>query len=244
LHSIRKAKAEASAGNIDEASYLRLGIIEDFDSDIIPELAIYLTNNMRQCEFMYHTDSSNKIIEMLRNRQLDIGIISNSTERLAELQDRPLLKDPFVIASPLNHEKTPLEIIHNKTNLPFLRFPKNMIIGRQIDSHLRRIGINLPSKFECGNSQTLLAMVADGAGWTITTPLIISRAKRFQPKLKIHPFPIKAFSRDLAVVATPDCSRLILDLVDKKMRKLIEKHVIKQTHKNAPWIANSFNLIE
>ena len=28
------------------------------------------------------------------------------------------------------------------------------------------------------------------------------------------------------------------------MRKLIEKHVIKQTHKNAPWIENSFNLIE
>ena len=244
LHSIRKAKAEASAGNIDEASYLRLGIIEDFDSDIIPELAIYLSNNMRQCEFMYHTDSSNKIIEMLRDRQLDIGIISNSTERLAELQDRPLLKDPFVIASPLNHEQTPLELIHKKTNLPFLRFPKNMIIGRQIDSHLRRIGINLPSKFECGNSQTLLAMVADGAGWTITTPLIISRAKRFQPKLKIHPFPIKAFSRDLAVVATPDCSRLILDLVDKKMRKLIEKHVIRQTLKNDLWIANSFNLIE
>ena len=193
---------------------------------------------------MYHTDSSNKIIEMLRDRQLDIGIISNSTERIAELQDRPLLKDPFVIASPLNHEQTPLDLIHKKTNLPFLRFPKNMIIGRQIDSHLRRIGINLPSKFECGNSQTLLAMVADGAGWTITTPLIISRAKRFQPKLKIQPFPIKAFSRDLAVVATPDCSRLILDLVDKKMRKLIEKHVIRQTLKNDPWIANSFNLIE
>ena len=52
------------------------------------------------------------------------------------------------------------------------------------------------------------------------------------------------FRSDLALVATPDCSRLIIDIVDKKMRKLIEKHVIKQTHKNAPWIANSFNLIE
>ncbi len=51
---------------------------------------------------------------MLRDRQLDIGIISNSTERIAELQDRPLLKDPFVIASPLNHEQTPLDLIHKK----------------------------------------------------------------------------------------------------------------------------------
>ena len=244
LYSIRKAKAEASAGNIDEASYLRLGIIEDFDSDITPELAIYLSNNMRQCEFMYHTDSSYKIIEMLRNRQLDIGIISNSAERLAELQDRPLLQDPFVLAVPLNHEQSPIDLINSNTNLPFLRFPKNMIIGKQIDTQLRRFGLNLQSKFECGNSQTLLAMVADGAGWTITTPLILSRAKRFQSKLKVHPFPLKTFSRDLAVVASPDCSRLILDLVDKKMRKLITKHVIELTLKNNSWMTNSFKLIQ
>lgn len=35
LFSIRKAKAEASAGSIAEASYLRIGTIEDFDSDMM-----------------------------------------------------------------------------------------------------------------------------------------------------------------------------------------------------------------
>lgn len=244
LHTIRKAKAEASLGDLDEASYLRLGIIEDFDSDIIPKLATYLSANLRQCEFMYHTDTSYNIIEMLRDRKLDIGIISNPPDQLAKLTERPLIKDPFIIALPSDPEQTISDLLSTMTSLPFLRFPKNMIIGRQIDSHLSRLGLNFPSKFECGNSQTLLAMVADGAGWTITTPLLLSRAKRFQSKLNIHQFPMKAFSRDLSIISSPDCSRLILDLVDKKMRKLITKYIIEATNEKNPWLAKSFSLIK
>ena len=46
LLMIRKAKAEASAGSLAEASLLRVGTIEDFDSDIIPEVAVYLAKQM------------------------------------------------------------------------------------------------------------------------------------------------------------------------------------------------------
>ena len=46
---------------------------------------------------MYHTDTSYNIIEMLRDRKLDIGIISNPPDRLAKLTERPLIKDPFII---------------------------------------------------------------------------------------------------------------------------------------------------
>ncbi len=49
LHDIRTAKAEASSGNIENASYLRVGIIEDFDSEIAPRLAVYLAKQMPHC---------------------------------------------------------------------------------------------------------------------------------------------------------------------------------------------------
>lgn len=243
LYSIRKAKAEASAGNIAEASYLRLGTIEDLDSDIIPELAVFLSANMPRCDFMYHTDSSHLIIEMLRNRQLDLGITSNPTERLRDLQDRPLMRDPFVVVLPLAHEQPLADVVEGKFELPFLRFSGNLIIARQIESQLRRIGLSLPHRFQCSNNQTLMAMVAAGAGWTITTPLLFSRAKRFQPRLRMHRFPGKSFARNLAIVTTPDCSRSVLDLVDSKMRTLITEHAIKPIHKSNPWLKDSFTLI-
>lgn len=244
LYAIRKAKAEASAGSISEASYLRIGTIEDFDSDIIPELAVFLSRNMPSCEFMYQTDSSHSIIELLRNRHLDLGITTTPNDRMRDLQDRPLLQDPFVVVLPRFSEQTLGEIVEGRTKLPFLRFSNNLIIARQIESQMRRLGMVPPSNFECSNHQTLMAMVAAGAGWTITTPLLFARAKRFQAKLAMHRFPGKSFSRTLAMVATPDCSRSILELVDSKMRGLINEHVVSTMHQQMPWLTDSLKLID
>lgn len=243
LYTIRKAQAEASAGSISEASYLRLGTIEDFDSDIMPELAVFLSANMLACDFLYHTGTSHEIIEMLRNRQLDIGIAGISTEPMRDLQDRPLLNDPFVVVLPLDTEQSPSDIVQGRTKLPFLRFSSNLNIARQIESQLRRLDVSTPHRFECGNNQTLMAMVAAGAGWTISTPLLFSRAKRFQARLRMHRFPGKSFARTLAIVRTPDCSQSLFDLVDNKIRALVSTHAVAPTHKTNPWLADSFKLV-
>lgn len=244
LYAIRKAKAEASAGSIADASYLRIGTIEDFDSDIIPELAVFLSRNMSSCHFMYQSDTSHAIFEMLRNRHLDLGITTTPDETLRDLQDRPLLRDPFVVVIPRFSEHSLAEIVEGGTKLPFLRFSSNLIIARQIESQLRRLGLTAPSSFECSNNQTLMAMVAAGAGWTITTPLLFSRAKRFQQKLAMRPFPGKSFSRTLAVVATPDCSRSVLELIDSKLRSLLREQVISAQIQRTPWLADSFKLVD
>ena len=244
LYTSRKAKAEASAGSIADASYLRIGTIEDFDSDIVPELAVYLSGNMPSCDFMYQTDSSHAIIEMLRNRHLDLGITTTPDERLRDLHDRSLLRDPFVVILPRFGEQSLEDTIEGRSKLPFLRFSSNLIIARQIDSQMRRLGLKAHSNFECGSNQTLMAMVAAGAGWTITTPLLFARARRFQKQLVMHRFPGKSFSRTLAIVATPDCSRTVLELVDAKMWELIHKHVIVPQYQHAPWLADSFELID
>jgi len=154
-----------------------------------------------------------------------------------------LLHDPFVVVLPLGNEHCLEDIVEGRAKLPLLRFSSNLIISRQIESQLRRMGLPLQHKFECSSNQTLMAMVAAGAGWTITTPLLFSRAKRFQSKLKMHPFPGKNFSRTLAVVATPDCSRSLIDLVDRKMRALIHEHAISSFHQSNPWLKDNFKLI-
>jgi DNA-binding transcriptional LysR family regulator len=244
LYAIRKAKAEASAGSITEASYLRIGTIEDFDSDIVPELAVFLSDHMPSCEFMYQTDSSHAIIEMLRNRHLDLGITTAPDGQLRDLQERPLLKDPFVVVLPRFSEQSLTSVVEGRTKLPYLRLSSTLMLGRQIEQQMRRLGYKTRSGFECSNNQTLMAMVAAGAGWTITTPMLFSRAQRFQAKLAMHPFPGKSFSRTLTIVATPDCSRSLVQLIDSKMRVLINDHVLSALHQQMPWLADSFKLID
>ena len=244
LQTIRKAKAEAAAGDVMEASFLRIGTIEDFDSDIIPELAVQLTDRMPGCDFVYQTETSHKIIEMLRQRELDLAITGSPPERLRDLTDRPLLRDPYVVVVPKTASRDVQSVVQGGAGLPFLRFSGNLIIARQIESQLRRLGITPPHRFECSNNQTLMAMVAAGAGWTITTPLLFARARRFQPRLRMHPFPGKRFTRTLSIVATPDCAETVLALVDRRMRALITEHALKPFQQTAPWLEDSFALIE
>ncbi|MEQ9261504.1 MAG: LysR family transcriptional regulator [Roseovarius sp.] len=244
LLAIRKAKAEASAGDIAAASYLRIGTIEDLDSDIVPELAVFLSRNMPSCDFLYHSDASHEIIDMLRNRKLDLGITGTPPERLRDLQDKPLLRDPYVAVLPRQVEETPEAIVEGRAALPFLRFSGTLMMARQIEAQLRRMGISAPNRFECANDQTLMAMVAAGAGWTITTPLLFARARRFQPKLKMHRFPGKSFARTLALVSTPDCSRAVLQLVEAETRRLLTRHAITPMVEAAPWLKGSFTLLD
>ena len=244
LLTIRKAKAEASAGNVTEASLLRIGSIEDIESDIIPELAVYLSSFMPKCDFTFQSDSSHTIIEMLRNRQLDLGIVTVPTDRPSDLNETPLLRDPFTVVLPKGQEDQLKEIFSGRSNLPLIRFPSNQFIARQIESQLRRTGHSFPTRFECSNSQTQMAMVASGVGWAITTPMLFSRSKRFQPKLQMHPFPGKSFARHLSIFSTPDCSEAIQAVVGEKMKNLVSTQVIQPMHKIVPWLQSSFALVE
>jgi DNA-binding transcriptional LysR family regulator len=244
MQSIRKATAEASSGNVADASYLRVGTIEDLDSDVTPELAVHLSQKMPECNFLYHTGTSHEIIKMLRHRELDLGIVTSPAKSLNDLIDWPLLRDPFVAVLPKSAESSLPDIVAGHTKLPFLQFSSDLIIAAQIEAQLRRLGVQLPNKFECGNNQTLMAMVAAGAGWTITTPLLFSRARRFQPKLQMHPFPGKSFGRTLSLITSPDCARSVIDLVSSKVRQELTRQVIADTHRTIPWLNEQFTLID
>lgn len=244
LLSIRKAEAEASAGNIAEASYLRIGATDDFESDIIPELAVSLSRQMPRCDFLFQGGFSYDIVEQLRDRKLDLGITASPSERLRDLDERPLLRDPFVVVLKVGEEQSTTDIVEGRTKLPFLRFTTNLIISRQIESHLRRTGISTSHRFECSNNQTLMAMVAAGVGWTITTPFLFARAKRFHSKLRLHPFPAKSFARTLSIVSTPDCSRSVVELVNTRVRGLLTDHALDTFHESYPWLSDKFMLID
>lgn len=243
LQIIRKSKAEVMAGNITEMRTLRIGCIEDFDSDISPELAVYLSQHMPACDFLYHTASSRDLVDMLRNHELDLAISTSPPEHLTDLIDRPLFRDPFVIVLPKTTEQQLDQILAGHGVLPFLQFSSDLIIAQQIEAQLRRLGMSLPNKFACGNNQTLMAMVASGAGWTITTPLLFSRARRFQSRLQMHRFPGKSFARRLSVIATTDCSKSVCDLVDQRVRQLMTEHIIGPMHVSAPWLQDEFKLV-
>ena len=244
LQTIRKAQAEASAGNLAEASFLRIGSIEDFDSDVAPALAVHLSKRMPDCDFLFQTAASRDILTSLRDRKLDLGITVSPPERLRDLNERPLLRDPFTVVLPASGAPDVSEILQGKADLPFLQYTSDLIIAQQIEAQLARLGLTIPRKFACDNNQTLMAMVASGAGWTISTPLLFARARRFHKDLALHPFPSKSFGRRLSLVWTPDCARSVLQEIDAKLRAQISLDLIDPMLERAAWLSDHFTLID
>jgi DNA-binding transcriptional LysR family regulator len=116
--------------------------------------------------------------------------------------------------------------------------------GTAVEAQLRRLGALPPNRFECSTPQTLMAMVAAGAGWTITTPLLVSRARKLHSGLGMHPFAGKSFVRTLSLLSTVDCAASVIGLVESRMRGLIHEHAIAPLLQSDPWLGDSFRLIE
>lgn len=239
---IRKAETGVTTRDLKDIRTLRLAAVDDFDSEISPELAGQLTAAMPNCNFSYLTRPSHETLAMVAAQQVDIGIATRRIDNYPELIEYPLVRDPFVVAVPTEHPATPEELIAGQGDLAYIRYSSVQIIRTQIDAHLRRLRINLPSRIELESNQSIIGLVADGSGWTITTPLSYLRAQRFHGRVTLHPFPSRAFSRTLSLFTTPLVPRSAIDYVGTTVRQLIELRAVAPAIRRMPWLDGVFAL--
>lgn len=244
LRLIRKAQAEATGGSLTGTRHLRLGLIEDFDSDIAPELAVALADAMPGCGFSHHTRVSHEILELLRSRKLDLGLAAQPAAVPAGLREMPLLRDPFVLAVPAESALPPEDFLSGAAPEPFLRYSPQQIIAGQIEAQLRRLKVALPQRFEIESNQTMMAMIAAGSGWAVTTPLCYVRARRFHGKVRLNPFPGKGFARYLSLFAAEECPEAAARLVEASLRNLISLRALQPAHSAMPWLQDMFRLLD
>ncbi len=240
LMLIRQAEIDAVSGNMIEVRSLHLGLLEDFDSEIAPELARIMASGMPGCEFAHYTRPSHEILTLLRSGKIDIGVATKPVDDVLDLVEYPLLRDPFVVAVPAGHFGTPNDCLSGKATLPFLRYSHHQIIGRQIEAQLQRLRISLPNRFEMESNQSIMGMVAEGGGWTITTPMNFIRAKRFHKKIMLHQFPGKSFARHLSLFTTEEHAENVAGMITDNLRQLIRLRAIEPMVAVFPWLEGAF----
>jgi len=174
--------------------------------------------------------------------RLDIGVAVRPVEVIDGLRETPLLKDPFVLAVPADFDARPEDLLSDKVSLPFLRYSRDQVIGTQIEAQLRRLGITLPNRFSFESNQSIMAMVAAGAGWAVTTPLSHFRAKRFHGQVRLLPFRNKEFARHISLFSTQECAEPVRKEVESTLRDLVETYLIRPAHEATPWLQDSLHL--
>jgi len=243
LGLLDKAEVEMSGLASSSLRTLRFAMIEDFESDIGPEVTRMLASSLPGCQFTHYTRSSHEILALLRNRVFDLGVATQPSSPLADVEEHAVLRDPFVLAVPSDRDEMAEDYVTGQSPLPFLRYSRDQIMGQLIEAQLMRLRLKLENAFELDSTSSIMALIAQGQGWAVTTPTNYARSKRFQSRVTLVPFPRKEFSRTISVfVADPKAQEVARSVVTA-MRSLVATHTIAPVVGTYPWLVDRFRVL-
>lgn len=244
LAQLRLAQSELTVMDLANLSDLSLGVIDDFDNDLTPRLATILADSMAGCRFRMITNGSKDLIQAVQDKALHIAIAATSGDAKSGLIEIPLARDPFIIVTPSDFTGTPADLFAAQSGLAFLKYEADQMIADQISNALTRRNIILASQFEIGSHLALMAMVARGIGWAITTPFGYARAERFHDALRAHALPAPAVTRQISLFAGADWTGPVPQNIATTMRRLLQTHMIAPTLAQMPWLSDSFQILD
>ncbi|MFW2587330.1 LysR family transcriptional regulator [Sagittula sp. SSi028] len=239
LRHLRRATTETMVVGLLGARSLRIGLIEDFEGTLAPDLAVTLAGRMPQANLSISNVFSHTAPDLLRRGTLDIAIATLPDPLPDDIVSYPILLDPFVLALPDSH-RMGLPDLATPPDLPFLRFTPEHRIARQIEAHLSRNKITLPQRLTFDTVQMILAVVGNGDGWSIIPALGHLRAARDAGHVHLAPLPLPLIRRRIVLMTRADVDPEVASALADLLRDRIAHTITGPSHELYPWLARSF----
>jgi DNA-binding transcriptional LysR family regulator len=237
LNAEAEARADLAVADLSGLTTLRLGMIEDFDAEVTPSLLSALAQDLKGCRFLLETGASHRLLDQLESRSLDIVVAADLGSENADAGWRevhPLLSEPFLAVTPKGQ---------SMADLPLIQYTARHLMGRQIASHLAQQNLRLTHRFELDSYHAILAMVANGQGWTILTPLALHHAARFSTGIDVAPLPFAPLHRTLSLSARAGVLRDMPGQVATRLRGLIQAKVVGPAQADWPWLKGQLQVL-
>lgn len=238
LNAEAEARAELAMADLSGLTTLRLGMIEDFDASVTPALLSALAADLKGCRFLLETGASHRLLDQLEARALDIVVAADLGSEAAEAGWRevhPLLAEPFVAIAPRG--------VTLPSDLPLIQYSTRHHMGRVIAAHLARQNQRPALRFELDSYPAILAMVAQGVGWTILTPLAIQAAQEFREAVDVMPLPFDPFGRTISLSARAGVLKDMPAQVAAQLKDLVAGRIVDPALVEFPWLAGTLRVL-
>lgn len=243
LNEADQARAELGQRNLSRLTRFRLGMIEDFDADVTPRLLSSMADELKSSQFLLETGASHRLFDLLETRALDVVVASEMGTSLQGMELHPLMEEPFVVALPKGALKSG-DVMRQLRRMAFVQYTERHHMGRVIAGHLARQNIVLPRRFELDSYHAILAMVAEGAGWTILTPLGWRRAQRFRDAVDIVALPGPPLSRTISLIARRGVLDDLPAQTAARLRPLLQELIVKPAVARLDWLDGPMRVLE
>lgn len=202
-----------------------------------------LQRSFRNCFVNAYSGHSDTIIEQLKQRKVDISIAASVPENVRDFQSIQICREQYIFVAAKGLIKTDEDVKSQLPNSPFIQYSEAIPIGRTIAQHLKRARFVASNKYALEASRSVIAMVAQSKGWTITTPLNLLDAERFISQVDVLPLPFPAFSRSIYLAARTSELGDLPQRLAEDCRGLIETKVIPRFTELVPTLPDAISII-
>lgn len=231
-----RARSEIAGLDLRQLGQLRLGMVEDFEASVTPLLITQMADSLSEVRFGLETGPSHRLLDRLEHRALDVIVAAEFGPGAEWCESLALLNDPFVAVVP----KGCAEAVGA---LPLIQYTRRHAMGRMLSAHLSGQGVALTHRFELDSYRAMLAMVAQGTGWTILSALGVLNAGRFREAIEVVPLPVAPLSRRISVMVRRDGVPEMARDIAGRLRPLVEERVVAPLVSATPWLAGELRLL-
>ncbi len=243
LNEVTQAQSELAMSDLSVLTRFRLGMIEDFEADVTPQLLTHMAQELQGCQFLLETGASHYLYDLLDARGLDVIVAADLGAEDDWVEVHPLLEEGFVVAAPKGVIDQARGTLRQLKRLPLIQYTQRHYMGRLLTAHLIGQKVSLPHRFELDSYHAILALVGQGAGWTILTPLALMRAQRFADQIDVMPLPLEPLSRTISLTARKELLQEMPAQVARSLRPILQHAVIDPAIAAYPFLRDKITLI-
>jgi DNA-binding transcriptional LysR family regulator len=180
---------------------LRVGMVESFANAVGPLLIRSMLNEAINLSLW--SDITPNLEAALNDRRYDIVVVNDAFDQDANVTRFILLREPYILLLPrdAHWEGSADDIVSLARCLPVVRYHAPSFMGSRIDARFHRMNVHVSRRVSVDTTDKLLAMVAAGIGWSVSTPLALLRAPSLAAMVRIVPFPGERFDRELYMLS-------------------------------------------
>ncbi|KPP85572.1 MAG: Transcriptional regulator [Rhodobacteraceae bacterium HLUCCO07] len=243
VNEAARVRAELANSDLSALTRFRLGVIEDFEADVTPQLLAHMAGRLRDCQFLLETGASHVLYDQLDARALDVIVAAEMGAAADWMEIHPILEDGFVVAAPRGVVDAGGDVLAQLKGLPLVQYTSRHYMGRLISDHLARQNLTVAHRFELDSYHAILALVGKGAGWTILTPLALMRARRFADQLEVLDLPFAPLSRTISLIARKGILQDMPEQVATALKPILREAVVDPAIAAHPFLAGRLRLL-
>ncbi|MFX0544104.1 LysR family transcriptional regulator [Roseovarius sp. S1116L3] len=243
LSEAAQAKAELAMADLARQARVRLGMIEDFEADVTPRLLSHMAGELTQCQFLLETGASHMLHDQLDAQRLDIVVAAQLGEGADWAETHPLMREGFVVAAPKGRMDPRADLLEQLRRTPLVQYTTRHYMGRLITAHLARSAAPIPHRFELDSYHAILALVAQGSGWTILPPLALMRARRFADQLDVMPLPLAPLTRTIVLTARQGVLGTMPADVAATLKPILQEAIVAPALARYPFMKDALSLL-